>query len=169
VIDNFNEPEPTPLPPPPVGQFQPAAQSARPNRGIRYLLFLIVGLLIGAGLVGILAVIFIMYRAPGAANAPANFNTANKGANIPAASEKHLARNNTRKDDEFNGIVNTENGNIRAAPNSGVQDILPKGDRIEIIERENPTSPWYRVMCEHGVTGWMHGNTIKFTDDTEAF
>jgi hypothetical protein len=162
VIDNF-----TPPPPPPVQNF--TAPRAAPKRSVlKYLVFLIAGLFLGVALVlGSLALIAGRFGEPGVSvNSPVNSKPA---ATAPVVNEKHLARNKTRDDDEFNGVVNTENANIRSAPNSGVQDVLPKADRINIIERENATSPWYRVMCEHGVTGWMHGNTIKFSDDFEAF
>jgi hypothetical protein len=36
-------------------------------------------------------------------------------------------------------------------------------DRIDIIRRENENSPWYQIECEHGTGGWMHGDTIEFT------
>ncbi len=42
-------------------------------------------------------------------------------------------------------------------------DVLPVDDRITIERRENEKSPWYYVTCEHGASGWMHGNTIEFT------
>ena len=85
------------------------------------------------------------------------------------SSGRHNALNTTRKDSEFNGLVNTENANLRSSPNSTVSDILPKGDRLDISDRENAASPWYRVVCEHGLAGWMHGNTIKFTANSTRF
>lgn len=162
VVDNFTPP---PAPPDPVQNLTPSA----PRRSfLKYLLFLIVGLILGVALVlGALALIADRFGESSVnINSPVNTKPT---ATAPVVNEKHLARNKTRDDDEFNGLVDTESANIRSAPNSGVQDVLPKGDRIDIIERENAASPWYRVMCEHGVTGWMHGNTIKFLDDSEAY
>lgn len=165
IIDNFAQPPPRPAAS--VQNFTPPRPAPK-RSALKYLMFLIIGLVIGAGLViGTIALILSRF---GEMNVGFNsrVNT-NVSANVTVINEKHLVRNKTRKDDEFNGFVDTENANIRSAPNSGVQDVLPKNDRINIIERENPTSPWYRVMCEHGVTGWMHGNTIRFSDDSEAF
>lgn len=163
VVDNYTPPPPAA--PIPVQNLTPSA----PRRSfLKYLVFLIVGLILGVALVlGALALIADRLGDKSVnVNSPVNSKPT---ATAPVVNERHLARNKTRDDDEFNGLVDTENANVRAAPNSGVQDVMPKNDRINIIEREDPTSPWYRVMCEHGVTGWMHGNTIKFSDDSDAF
>lgn len=84
---------------------------------------------------------------------------------VQTASAKHESRT-AAPDSEFNGRVITLNAYVRSAANRNASevDILPMNDRINIGERENPNSPWYKVICEHGVTGWMHGDTIEFTN-----
>ena len=80
------------------------------------------------------------------------------------ASAKHEKRTDT-DDDEFNGRVISQNAFVHAAPNRNSKqiDVLPVDDRLNIEERENESSPWFRVTCEHGTSGWMHGNTIEYT------
>ena len=82
------------------------------------------------------------------------------------ADELHQKRDVSRPNEDFNGRVIAQNAYVRAAPRSSSNqvDILPVDDRIEIERRENADSPWYYVTCEHGIGGWMHGNTIEFTD-----
>lgn len=124
----------------------------RSNTG-KYLLFLIVGLLLG----GILVLILFQLR---------NSRETKTTENIQILNGKHNQPNKTRNESEFNGFVLSENANIRSSPTGDVLDVLPKNDRLSILERDGA---WYRVMCEHGVTGWMHGNTIRFDDDANTF
>lgn len=124
----------------------------------KYTVFLFVGLFLGGTLVlGILVLIFSQLRSS---------NSEKPLENVHIASGKHNERNKTRKDSEFNGFVLSENANIRSAPNSAVLDALPQNDRLDIQERDGT---WYRVICEHGVSGWMHGNMIRFDDDEVPF
>ena len=71
----------------------------------------------------------------------------------------------TFSNDKFNGRVIMLNAYVRSAPSKSANkvDILPMDDRINIERRENANSPWYYVTCEHGTSGWMHGDTIEFT------
>ncbi len=102
--------------------------------------------------------------------ADANFNETVKVSptetplDIKESARKHEARTNA-DDDEFNGRVIAANAYLRASPsrNADEIDVLPVDDRINIERRENEKSPWYYVTCEHGASGWMHGNTIEFT------
>ncbi|MGI8641102.1 MAG: SH3 domain-containing protein [Pyrinomonadaceae bacterium] len=84
--------------------------------------------------------------------------------NINKLSQKHEARTSA-DDEEFNGRVIALNAYVRVTPgrSSDEIDVLPVDDRINIDRRENEESPWYYVICEHGTSGWMHGNTIEFT------
>ena len=84
--------------------------------------------------------------------------------NIIESAKKHETRTSA-DDEEFNGRVIASNAYVRASPsrNSDETDVLPVDDRINIERRENENSPWYFVTCEHGTSGWMHGNTIEFT------
>jgi hypothetical protein len=68
-------------------------------------------------------------------------------------------------DEEFNGRVIAQNAYVRSSPaKSATQiDVLPLDDRIDIDRRENESSPWFHVTCEHGGSGWMHGDTIEYT------
>lgn len=130
----------------------------KPRNTGKYLMFWLIGLLFGAVLtVGILAVLFLRNN-----NSP----KVNSNENVQISNGKHNEPNKTRKDSEFNGFVLSENANLRSAPNSAVLDSLPKDDRLNILERDGA---WYRVICEHGVSGWMHGNTIRFKDDAAEF
>lgn len=143
-----------------------------------YALFLIIGLFIGGGLV--LLTLFLarsffssdenvnagntapIERAVTVSNSNSNQNTANQA--IQNAAAKHEKPNPTADVNLLNGSVIAVNAYVRALPNkdSAEIDVLPIGDRIQIEKRENDTSPWYQIKCEHGTTGWMHGNTIQF-------
>ena len=100
-----------------------------------------------------------------------NSNQSNKTSpiqnplDIEKLSQKHEMRTTT-DEAEFNGRVIALNAYVRASPsrNSEEIDVLPVDDRINIGRRENENSPWYLVTCEHGTNGWMHGNTIEFTE-----
>jgi hypothetical protein len=125
---------------------------------VNYFFVLMIGLILGGALVlGILALLLFQNR---------NSTSERPVENVQISSGKHTERNTTRKDAEFNGFVLSESANLRSAPGSAVLDSLPKNDRLEILERDDA---WYRVVCEHGVAGWMHGNTIRFNDDAEPF
>ncbi|MDQ2747233.1 MAG: SH3 domain-containing protein [Acidobacteriota bacterium] len=150
----------------------------------KYLLFLIAGLLMGGGLV--LVGIFIarnFNQNNNAANVKPNENqsvkisvsnqNANSQTNVSGASNNtNTFESNTihdertsADDNDFNGRVITLNAYVRAAPSKTASQIaiLPKDDRLKIGMRESPNSPWYQVVCEHGTSGWMHGDTIEFT------
>lgn len=130
----------------------------KPRNTAKYLMFWLIGLLFGAVLtVGILAL--FLFR-----NSDSQKLTSNE--NVRISNGKHNEPNKTRKDSEFNGFVLSENANIRSAPDSSVLETLPQNDRLNILERDGV---WYRVICEHGVGGWMHGNTIRFNDDAPTF
>ena len=183
--------------------YQPAPPANRPtiivekqrNTG-KYLLFLIVGLVLGGGLVlvGLLTArtfsrgdtmangktsnktqtekVLVSNQSPSAQanaveniNSQSNANLALNDSSVVEANKIHEEKTSAA-DDEFNGRVITLNAYLRAAPSktSSQVSILPKGDRLKIGERENPNSPWYKVTCEHGESGWMHGDTIEFTN-----
>lgn len=123
----------------------------------KYLLFLFIGLLLGGGLV--IGTLWFAYSRLSSSN-----NTPPETVQI--SSGKHNSPNKTRQDSEFNGFVLSENANIRSAPSSAILDTLPQNDRLNILERDDV---WYRVVCEHGIGGWMHGNTIRFKDSETPF
>lgn len=151
--------------------------AARTNN---YVLFLVIGLFVGGGLV--LLTLLLARSFFGGANAnsnniaPANQSVTTSGntsagnsaqnANqaIQTAAARHEKPNPSADVSVLNGKVIAVNAYVRALPSkdSAEIDVLPIGDRLEIKDRENPTSPWYQVVCEHGTTGWMHGNTIAF-------
>ena len=158
----------------------PAVAPAAATRN--YALFLILGLLIGGGLV--LATLLLsknLYQTENSnITVKTNSNdtaavkvekpktpapeTQSKNDAVETASNKHSESN-----ESFNGIANGRvivlNARVRSAPDKDapVVDVLPINDRLDIIRRENPNSPWYQVECEHGTNGWMHGDTIEFT------
>jgi hypothetical protein len=159
-------------------QMPPAAPAKAKSNSGRYLIFLVTGLLLGGGLV--LATLFLaknFYQNNAANNTKSqavNFNQAQnngdtKSANSQAnkqitASAKHQEKTDV-SDEEFNGRVITLNAYIRSSPsrNSSEIDVLPIDDRLTITARDNENSPWFHVVCEHGTSGWMHGNTIEYT------
>lgn len=141
-----------------------------------YALFLIVGLLLGGGLVLATLLAAGIINRPTVANVAVQMNenksrkTENKMAESDTevdklADELHQKRT-AQTDGDFNGRVIAQNAYVRSSPRSSSNqvDILPVDDRIRIERRENENSPWYFVTCEHGTGGWMHGNTIEFTD-----
>ncbi len=77
----------------------------------------------------------------------------------------HSKKNPNADESKLNGSVIKEKVFVRSLPDrtSAKAGLVPQNDRLEIFKRENPTSPWYEIKCEHGVQGWMHGNTIRFT------
>jgi Bacterial SH3 domain len=177
-IPNPNAPAPTEAftyqPPPPTENVVPIIVEKRRNTG-KYLLFLILGLLLGSSLVlaGVLFVMYLNQNKTTQTNVTVNKNSTSNAApkvketppeTPKIASAKHEKRTDT-SDDEFNGRVITLNAYVRASPNRNSKeiDVLPIDDRINIEKREDESSPWYRVTCEHGTSGWMHGNTIEFT------
>ena len=146
----------------------------KPRNTGKYLLFMVLGLLLGGGLV-LAAVLFVMFLNQKKQPAQVNINVNKPIISTPTvketptatpitASAKHEKRTDT-DDDEFNGRVISQNAFVHAAPNrnSKQTDVLPVDDRLNIEERENESSPWFRVTCEHGTSGWMHGNTIEYT------
>lgn len=187
IVVDFNQPE-TPAQTveysvaPPVNQPTIIVERTR-NTG-KYLLFLLIGLLLGGSLVlATLLVSRIYNQNENSANVVINKNqtekvsVANGNANAQIISENSSLNSNrfeanklhaektSDADEDFNGRVITLNAYVRSAPDKGAAQIsiFPKGDRINIGERENPNSPWYLVTCEHGTKGWMHGDTIEFS------
>jgi hypothetical protein len=172
---------------PPTYQIPPPAVAAeritvktKSNFG-KYLVFLIIGLLLGGGLV--LATLYLSRggffqnsdaggdKAASGANSaqPTRTSAEPKSSDSPAnkqlaADPEHQKRTSV-SDDEFNGRVITLNAYIRSSPSrsSPEIDILPIDDRLTITSRNDPNSPWFHVVCEHGTSGWMHGNTIEYT------
>lgn len=149
-----------------------------------YAIFLILGLLIGGGLV-LATILFMRNKQGGETNSATrvNVNLASSGSSAPTArstveiapagqtpatepvSDRHAAANPTASDATLNGRVIVLNARVRSAPsiNAAAIDTLPLGDRLNIVRRENSGSPWYQIECEHGASGWMHGDTIEFT------
>lgn len=100
----------------------------------------------------------------------ANLKLENRGENknvsetAPTPDAKHDVQS-AKDDEEFNGRVIAKNAYVRASPSKSAAqiEVLPLDDRIDIDRRENESSPWFHVTCEHGTTGWMHGDTIEYT------
>ncbi len=148
----------------------------KPASSRNYFIFLLVGLLLGGSLV--LLTLFLarnFYRddatqvsvnnnRSGAVNQAQNVRETPKDK-IETANEKHQTQTNA-DDAEFNGRVIALNAYVRSAPDLSASrsDVLPVSDRINIERRENDNSPWFYISCEHGTSGWMHGNTIEFTN-----
>ena len=181
TIDVADRPAPTerfeyrPTAAPPAEAAIPIIVERAPRNTGKYLLFLVIGLLLGGGLV-LATLLFARLlnedkTRPAAVNAnrppvpESTLEARETPAETPrAASAKHERRTEAG-DDEFNGRVISLNAYVRFLPSRGSAevDVLPVSDRLDIDERENEDSPWYRVTCEHGTSGWMHGNTIEYT------
>ena len=141
-----------------------------------YALFLLIGLLIGGGLVLATLLLSKIVNQSENANSVKTNQPEKSVKTIPVAENKITNtvietipdkhdKPTSASDEEFNGRVIVLKARVRSAPgaDASVVDALPINDRLNIIERENPNSPWYQVECEHGTGGWMHGNTIEFT------
>ncbi|HEY8562240.1 MAG TPA: SH3 domain-containing protein [Pyrinomonadaceae bacterium] len=163
---------------PPAETIIPVVVEKPRNTG-KYLLFLVLGSVLGGALV--LAVVLFSMRLSQQNNQPtttrnsANAEPAATPVRTPTAtplvaSAKHEKRTDA-PDDDFNGRVISQNAFVRSSPSRSANetDILPVGDRLEIEERAGDNSPWFRVTCEHGTTGWMHGNTIEYTNSDFGF
>jgi len=140
-------------------------------------IFLVLGLLLGGGLVLATLILARSFYQTGdtttvkvnqSTNPNSNKARTNSPAETPLDTDKLTQKHETRTstdDEEFNGRVIAVNAYVRASPNrsSDETDVLPIDDRLNIERRETEKSPWYYVTCEHGASGWMHGNTIEFT------
>ncbi len=184
IIVNFGEGGETPrqtnyqIPPIPENIVVIPARTTS-NTG-KYALFLILGLLIGGGLV--LATVLLsgtLHRNENTSSVKTN-QTEKSVKTIPTAENKEEKKNENKvvetvsgkhdkttsaSDEDFNGRVIVTNARVRSSSSadSSAVETLPMNDRLNIIGRENPNSPWYEIECEHGTSGWMHGNTIEFT------
>jgi len=180
IIVDFGASEETPgqttyqVPPTPENIIVIPARTTS-NTG-RYALFFTLGLLIGGGLV--LATILLsrtLYQNENTNSVKTN-QTEKSVKTIPTAENKNENKvgetvsgkhdkATSASDEDFNGRVIVTNARVRSSPSadSSAVETLPMNDRLNIIRRENPNSPWYEIECEHGTSGWMHGNTIEFT------
>lgn len=179
ITIDIPNPNPPPIPveqlnyqTPPTENIIPVIIEKPRNTG-KYILFLVLGLILGGGLV-LAAILFSMYLSQ--RDAPQNADTTNRNSTTATptaskttptpvtASAKH-EKPTDAPDDDFNGRVITLNAYVRSQPsrNSKETDVLPIDDRLDIEERASDNSPWFRVTCEHGTSGWMHGNTIEYT------
>jgi hypothetical protein len=154
---------------------EPIVIVKRRNTG-KYILFLLLGLILGGGLV--LATLLLSqnyYRKNNsnvAVNSAPNTNVREvktptpTPTPAPTPNAEHLTKTSV-DDEDFNGRVIVSNANIRSAASKTAASItlLPMDDRLNIERRANEESPWYYVTCEHGTSGWMHGDTIEFTQN----
>ncbi len=144
------------------------------SKVLKYALILTSGLFFGGALVlGAVGLgYFYVVSQPTRNSSEANRNkaqeniapkTANKTSDIKIEVD-HSKKNPNADESKLNGSVIKAKVFVRSLPDrtSAKTGLVPQNDRIEIIKRENPTSPWYEIKCEHGVRGWMHGNTIRF-------
>ena len=161
-----NEPITYQIPPNVENVINPSLQKSS-NIG-KYAIFLMLGLLIGGGLV--LGAIFLSKGLFQNSNVNANrvvaaANTKQVKVTDANSSSKHLEANKIADENELNGRVIAVNAYLRSAAgkDSAIIDTLPMDDRLKIGDRENENSPWYQITCEHGASGWMHGNMIEFT------
>jgi hypothetical protein len=153
----------------------PGVEAGKPKRRGGFG-FLLAGLFIGGGLVLIatlLVGIAVQLKEESANNKPVSTPTPTpKPTPTPTktpdvALERHAKPNPNVDPYTLNGRVIMLNAYVHSAPSSDspIVDTLPIDDRLNIGERAGPNSPWFEVVCEHGTSGWMHGNTIEFTDE----
>ena len=178
ITIDIPNPNPPPIPPEQLNYQTPVTENIipvvieKPRNTGKYLLFLVLGLILGGGLV-LAAILFSVYLsqrdATPAANTTIQIASPSPAKTAPSAtpvtaSAKH-EKPTDAPDDDFNGRVITLNAYVRASPSRGAKeiDVLPVDDRLTIEERASDSSPWFRVTCQHGTSGWMHGNTIEFT------
>lgn len=64
-------------------------------------------------------------------------------------------------------LVIAENAELRKSPsqNGEVIDSLSEDASIEVIKQKGA---WFLVRTESGQEGWMHGNTIRYSDRTQS-
>ena len=154
----------------PVAHHQAALQTAPRKSGcLKYFLILLLGLILGGA--GVLAAVAIgfLYLSPSIERTGSPPEATKKPE--PTASKKpktsnHNVRNSGIDESRLNGRVIARSAVVRSLPQRSSRRIavIPRGDRLNIIRRRSPTSAWYRVECEHGASGWMHGNTIAYDD-----
>ncbi|NNE99207.1 MAG: SH3 domain-containing protein [Pyrinomonadaceae bacterium] len=178
--EDFSEPPPIEEDSIPIIQVDEPAKAPPPavkpkGKFVKYLLMLVLGLFVGGVLVlGALGLGYFYLT-----NQMQKESVENSGGNpegkdskpssTPAPESKmdvdHSKRNPNANEAKLNGSVIRKMVFVRSGPSrsSAKAGIVPRNDRLEIIKRENSTSPWYQVECEHGIRGWMHGNTIRFT------
>jgi len=164
-IIRVDEPAETPQPTPakPKGKF------------LKYFAMLVVGLIVGGGLVlGALGLGYFYLSNQSQTETTENpIQTPSKEtpSKTPTPAQEiendvdHSKRNPNADEEKLNGSVIKTKVFVRSKPDrtSAKAGLVPRNDRLEIIKRENDSSPWYEIECEHGVRGWMHGNTIRFT------
>ena len=160
---------------PAAANVEPVIIVKRRNTG-KYILFLILGLILGGGLVLATLLFSQKYYRSNNSNVtvslPANTNVREvktptaTPTPAPTPNTEHLSET-SETDEEFNGRVIVGNANIRSSASKTAASItlLPMDDRLTIERRANEESPWYYVTCEHGTSGWMHGDTIEFTQN----
>lgn len=162
----------------------PAAESLPPTQPISpvvvkktsdsgtYIIVLVLGLILGGVLVLTALLLTQNFFRSGNSNKPeisaVNSNQTAKNTNLlinQKISENLHHLKTGAGDEEFNGRVIALNAFVRSSPakTSNSIDTLPVDDRINIQMRKHSNSPWYYIVCEHGTSGWMHGNTIEFT------
>jgi len=146
----------------------------------KYALFFTLGLLIGGSLVWATILLSRTLYQNENTNPVKTNQTEKPVKTIPTAVNKAENKNENKvsetvsgkhvettsaSDEDFNGRVIATNARVRSSPSadSSAVETLPINDRLKIIKRGNPNSPWYEIECEHGTSGWMHGNTIEFT------
>ena len=145
----------------------------QPAKSRNAAIFLVVGLLLGGGLVLATLLLARTFYQTGdnktvKVNKVSNKAETNSPTPTPLDIDKLAQKHETRtsaNDEDFNGRVIALNVFVRASAsrNSDEIDVLPIDDRLNIEKREDESSPWFHVTCEHGTSGWMHGNTIEFT------
>lgn len=150
----------------------PVPPALRPKGGcFKYFLVLVIGLILGGGFVVAIFGIgywYIYEQTRVERDVPIEPAIAPPKTAPSKRSDAvdHKKRNSNADEDDLNGRVIAGRAVVRAAPSKSAKrmGVIPQGDRLEIIRRRSKTSPWYEVECEHGLRGWMHGNTIQFVD-----
>ncbi len=130
----------------------------------KYVIFLILGLLIGGGMVLAAFLLAGNFYQNQNSNVAVSYTSENSSVKNAESVKEEPDKTISEESDEFNGRVIAINANLRTEPGLYADEvaILPIDEKINIIRRENNNSPWYYVESEGGLNGWIHGNTIEF-------
>ena len=177
--EDFSEPPPIEEDSIPLVKVEEPPQAPPPSadkpkgKFLKYVAMLIVGLVVGSGLVlGVLGLGYLYLSNQSQPETTSNEKPVNEkdtptetiAPEIDVNAVDHSKRNPNADADKLNGSVIKKKVFVRLKPDrtSAKAGLVPRNDRLNIIKRENDSSPWYQIECEHGVRGWMHGNTIRF-------
>ena len=143
------------------------APTAKKGGCAKYVIVLLIGLIFGGILVGAAGIGVYLYLE---SEKQKRQEIVQREKELQKKEERlnrgpHEGRGTEVAESSLNGRVIKRSAVLRKSPRNSGERVaeLPRNDRLHIIRRRASTSAWYRVKCEHGSTGWMHGNSIAYT------